>query len=45
MMNIREITDQIQYVMEEVEDTPSKYKQLHELAWQLVNVTRSKDGE
>ena len=40
MMNIKETIDQINYVMDEVEDTPEKYRQLHELAWRLVNVTR-----
>ena len=29
--------------MDEVEDTPEKYRQLHELAWRLVNVTRPED--
>ena len=43
MMNIKEIIDQINYVMDEVEDTPEKYRQLHELAWRLVNVTRPED--
>ena len=33
-MNIKEIVDQINYVMDEVEDTPDKYRQLHELGWQ-----------
>lgn len=40
MMNIKETIDQINYVMEEVEDTPEKYRQLHELAWRLVNISR-----
>ena len=43
MMNIKETIDQINYVMDEVEDTPEKYRQLHELAWRLVNVTRPED--
>ena len=43
MMNIKEIIDQMNYVMDEVEDTPEKYRQLHELAWRLVNVTRPED--
>ena len=34
-MNIKETVDQINYVMDEVEDTPEKYRQLHELAWRL----------
>lgn len=42
-MNIKETVDQINYVMDEVEDTPEKYRQLHELAWRLVNVTRLED--
>ena len=43
MMNIKEIIDQINYVMDEVEDVPDKYRQLHELGWQLVNTTRPSD--
>lgn len=43
MMNIRETIDQINYVMDEVEDTPEKYRQLHELGWRLINVTRPED--
>ena len=39
-MNIKEITDQIAWTMSEVEDTPEKYRQLHELGWQLINVSR-----
>lgn len=39
-MNIKETIDQINYVMDEVEDTPEKYRQLHELAWRLVNASR-----
>ena len=39
-MNIKEIIDQMNYVMDEVEDTPDKYRQLHELGWQLINATR-----
>ena len=42
-MNIKETVDQINYVMDEVEDTPEKYRQLHELAWRLGNVTRPED--
>ena len=29
--------------MSEVEDTPDKYRQLHELGWQLINATRPSD--
>ena len=43
MMNIKEIIDQINYVMDEVEDTPDKYRQLHELGWQLIGATRPSD--
>ena len=43
MMNIKEIIDQINYVMDEVEDTPNKYRQLHELGWQLIGATRPSD--
>ena len=42
-MNIKATVDQINYVMDEVEATPEKYRQLHELAWRLVNVTRPED--
>ena len=42
-MNIKQIIDQINYVMDEVEDTPDKYRQLHELGWQLINATRPSD--
>ena len=40
MMNIKEIAEQIDWVMSEVEDTPDKYRQLHELGWQLINASR-----
>ena len=43
MLNIKEIIDQINYVMDEVEDTPDKYRQLHELGWQLISATRPSD--
>lgn len=43
MMNIKEIIDQMNYVMDEVEDTPDKYRQLHELGWQLIGATRPSD--
>ena len=43
MMNIKEIIDQINYVMDEVEDTSDKYRQLHELGWQLIGATRPSD--
>ena len=43
MMNIKEIAEQINWVMSEVEDTPDKYRQLHELGWQLINATRPSD--
>ena len=39
-MNIKEIAEQIDWVMSEVEDTPDKYRQLHELGWQLINASR-----
>ena len=42
-MNIKEITEQISLVMSEVEDIPDKYRQLHELGWRLINVTRPSD--
>ena len=41
MMNIKETIDQINYVMDEVEDTPEKYRQLHELG--LADLSMSQD--
>tara|TARA_X000001388_G_C2144599_1_gene90034 strand:+ start:376 stop:528 length:153 start_codon:yes stop_codon:yes gene_type:complete len=42
-MTKEKIINQINWVMENVEYTQEKYRQLHELAWQLINVTREGD--